>query len=237
MDSEVIRGIDLQLFAESEEGQVDTPQESNANTDASTTPASDETSEDDVPLLSEEELERLNEALDKGDFEAFITALGEDVQKKFQSFMDSKITRALQTREKNIMKKLEEQWKKRLEEEKLRAEGKWKELYEMKTREVEEEKKRLEQERIAIRVDAALNAKGLGSEFAKFVRADSIDDVDKAVEELYLLVEAYAQKKIEELQKTYAIPTKTKSANTEELIAAIEQFLPSQETPKKPWEK
>ena len=155
--------------------------------------------------------------------------------KELQSQIDKEKDKALKTREKNLLKELEEKWKKKLEEEKLQAEGKWKELYELKAKEIEEEKKRLEQERIAVQIKDALTEKGLGNEFEKFIHVSSMEEVKPEVESLFLLVEAYTQKKIEALQNAN-IPVK-KRGNLEDVYEKeVEGFIPNRENIKKPWE-
>ena len=188
-------------------------------------------------LLSDEEFEKLTEALDKGNFEEFMASLGEDVKKKYQSFIDSKISQALKTREKNLRKEIEEQIKKEEELKRLQTEGKWKELYEAKQQELEQRLAKLQQERIDVLLTAKLNEKRLPLEFKKFVSVNDPEQIDTAVEELSRLVDSYVQKKIEELKATSNVVMKNRVSSTSEnsLENEVKRYVKPQGEYKKPW--
>jgi len=182
-------------------------------------------------LLSDEEFEKLTEALDKGNFEEFMASL------KYQSFIDSKISQALKTREKNLRKEIEEQIKKEEELKRLQAEGKWKELYEAKQQELEQRLAKLQQERIDVLLTAKLNEKRLPLEFKKFVSVNDPEQIDTAVEELSRLVDSYVQKKIEELKATSNVVMKNRVSSTSEnsLENEVKRYVKPQGEYKKPW--
>ena len=66
-----------------------------------------QTEENPKSIISPEELGKLMEALEKGNFNEFFSALGEDAQKRFQSFLDQERARAMKTREENMRKQQE----------------------------------------------------------------------------------------------------------------------------------
>ena len=66
-----------------------------------------QTEENPKSTISPEELGKLMEALEKRNFNEFFSALGEDAQKRFQSFLDQERARAMKTREENMRKQQE----------------------------------------------------------------------------------------------------------------------------------
>lgn len=220
--------FNLQLFAdEGNEGNEGTQDSGKKQEDSKD--VSDPKNEDPIAKLKQLLIEEATKlGVDPTELKMMTT-------KELQSQIDKEKDKALKTREKNLLKELEEKWKKKLEEEKLQAEGKWKELYELKAKEIEEKEKRLEQERIAVQIKDALTEKGLESEFEKFINVSSMDEVKPVVESLYLLVEAHAQKKIEALQNAN-IPVKKRSNLENVYEKEILKFVPNRTEVKKPWE-
>ena len=218
-------------------GDAAQPMQGEQNATQSSEQITSEELTNDEGLLSEEEFEKLTKALDEGNFEEFMASLGEDVKKKYQSFIDSKISQALKTREKNLRKEIEEQIKKEEELKRLQTEGKWKELYEAKQQELEQRLAKLQQERIDVLLTAKLNEKRLPLEFKKFVSVNDPEQIDTAVEELSRLVDSYVQKKIEELKATSNVVMKNRVSSTSEnsLENEVKRYVKPQGEYKKPW--
>jgi len=229
MAEEKDRGVDNQLPME---GDINEPENPQGGVNTTT-----EIENDSDGLLTQEEFENLIKALDEGNFEEFFATLDPELQKKYQSYMDSKIQKALKTREKNLRKQIEEQLKKEAELKQLEAEGKWKELYEAKQQELEEQLARLQQERIDVLLTAKLNEKRLPLEFKKFVSVNDPEQIDSAVEELSRLVDSYVQKKIEDLKATSNVVMKNRVSSTSEnsLENEVKRYIEPQGEYKKPW--
>ena len=233
MDERKKRGIDIQLFAE---GDTNEPQEQQ-NTDGETN--NTQPSENDSEgLLTQEEFEKLTKALEEGNFEEFITTLDPELQKKYQSYMDAKIQKALKTREKNLRKQIEEQLKKEAELKQLEVEGKWKELYEAKQRELEEEIARLQKERIDVLLTAKFTEKQIPLELKNYLNITDPEQIDEIVEGLSKILSSYTQKQIEKLKSTSNVVIKGRnetSSNENKIEAEVKKYITTSEGYKKPW--
>ena len=233
MDERKKRGIDIQLFAE---GDTNEPQEQqNTDGEANNTQPSENDSEG---LLTQEEFEKLTKALEEGNFEEFITTLDPELQKKYQSYMDAKIQKALKTREKNLRKQIEEQLKKEAELKQLEVEGKWKELYEAKQRELEEEIARLQKERIDVLLTAKFTEKQIPLELKNYLNITDPEQIDEIVEGLNKILSSYTQKQIEKLKSTSNVVIKGRnetSSNENKIEAEVKKYITTSEGYKKPW--
>ncbi|MCD6177381.1 MAG: DUF4355 domain-containing protein [Candidatus Cloacimonetes bacterium] len=233
MDERKKRGIDIQLFAE---GDTNEPQEQqNTDGEANNTQPSENDSEG---LLTQEEFEKLTKALEEGNFEEFITTLDPELQKKYQSYMDAKIQKALKTREKNLRKQIEEQLKKEAELKQLEVEGKWKELYEAKQRELEEEIARLQKERIDVLLTAKFTEKQIPLELKNYLNITDPEQIDEIVEGLSKILSSYTQKQIEKLKSTSNVVIKGRnetSSNENKIEAEVKKYITTSEGYKKPW--
>ena len=233
MDERKKRGIDIQLFAE---GDTNEPQEQqNTDGEANNTQPSENDSEG---LLTQEEFEKLTKALEEGNFEEFITTLDPELQKKYQSYMDAKIQKALKTREKNLRKQIEEQLKKEAELKQLEVEGKWKELYEAKQRELEEEIARLQKERIDVLLTAKFTEKQIPLELKNYLNITDPEQIDEIVEGLNKILSSYTQKQIEKLKSTSNVVIKGRnetSSNENKIETEVKKYITTSEGYKKPW--
>ena len=233
MDERKKRGIDIQLFAE---GDTNEPQEQqNTDGEANNTQPSENDSEG---LLTQEEFEKLTKALEEGNFEEFITTLDPELQKKYQSYMDAKIQKALKTREKNLRKQIEEQLKKEAELKQLEVEGKWKELYEAKQRELEEEIARLQKERIDVLLTAKFTEKQIPLELKNYLNITDPEQIDEIVEGLSKILSSYTQKQIEKLKSTSNVVIKGRnetSSNENKIETEVKKYITTSEGYKKPW--
>lgn len=232
MDERKNWGIDIQLFAE---GDTNEPQEQNSNGEANNTQPPENDSEG---LLTQEEFEKLTKALEEGNFEEFIETLGPELQKKYQSYMDSKIQKALKTREKTLRKQIEEQLKKEAELKQLEVEGKWKELYEAKQRELEEELSRLQKERIDVLITAKFTEKQIPLELKNYLNISDPEQIDEVVDGLSKILSSHVQNQIEKLKSTSNVVIKGRnetSSNENKIEAEIKKYIPTSEGYKKPW--
>lgn len=142
--------------------------------------------QNDEGLLTTEEFEKLTKALEEGDFESFIESLGEDTKKKFQSYLDSKITKAIKTRETNLQKMQEE--------ERLKQEKKFEELLKMKEKEILNYKKQV-----------LIRDKGLPAEIAELIDGETEEEIvtklEKAQQAYQKLVEERLKQELEQRLK------------------------------------
>lgn len=136
--------------------------------------------ENESGLLTEEEFERLTKALDEGNFEEFVSSLGEDAKKKFQSFLDSKITKAIKTREERL--------KKQQEEERLKQERKFEELLKMRERELVELKKQV-----------MLRDAGFPVELGSLVQGDTEEQIAESIKALQTILNKTVEEKVQSL--------------------------------------
>ncbi len=145
-------------------------------------------------------------------------------KKELQALIDSKITQAIRTRE--------EKMKKAAEEEQLKAEKRYEELYSLKTKELEEErlrledeKRSLEQERVATHIKSSLAEAKLESDWAEYITAKDSKSAEKAVELFSKRLNAHVDRRIKELQEKGISVVGKKNNQGVDYAALVQPFI------------
>lgn len=148
-------------------------------------------------------------------------------KKELQALIDSKIRQALQTREENL--------KKKAQEETLKAEQRYEELFSIKQQELDEERKRLdeerigfEQERTSIRIKSRLTSLNLDAEWSEYIAVSEANEVDKAVELFAKKLNAYVDKRIKDIQEKGVAAVGKKNAQGVDYGALVQPFIRQQ---------
>lgn len=172
---------DLQLFAEEENAEtetVDTPENTTEDTteELNTDDSTEETTEDIAKKLE---------------------YTPEELEKELQRRSDKIVTKALKTQREKIYK----DFQKKQEEEKLKAEKKYKELYERQQNEIEAERKELALERKRNEAQKILNSKGLDPELINFLNIKEDTDIYEVVDDFSKSLEGLINNKVEQISK------------------------------------
>lgn len=172
---------DLQLFAE---------EDSADNEETETTVENTEDVNDEVNL--DENTEETSEDIAKK-----LEYTPEELEKELQRRSDKIVTKALKTQREKIYK----DFQKKQEEEKLKAEKKYKELYERQQNEIEAERKELALERKRNEAQKILNSKGLDPELINFLNIQEDTDIYDVVDDFSKSLEGLINNKVEQISK------------------------------------
>lgn len=140
---------------------------------------------------------------------------GEGKEDKKENFTKEELETIVKERSEKLLEEYKQKIKEEKENEHLEKNKDYKTLWEKEKLEREKRVKEIEQLKLETKVKVQMKEKNIPEAFAKYLKIESENDVDSSITELFNLLEAYSNEKIDNASKM-DVPFKT-SGNKEKI--------------------